>query len=33
MNCRIEFLRKGLEAGMLLEGVGDASLRQLRVVA
>jgi arginine/lysine/ornithine decarboxylase len=29
----IEFLRKGLEAGMLVEGVSDPSLEQLRVVA
>jgi arginine decarboxylase len=28
----IEFLRKGLEAGMLVEGVSDPSLEQLRVV-
>jgi hypothetical protein len=29
----IEFLRKGLDAGMFLEGVSDPSLEQLRVVA
>src|SRR5215210_2524908 len=29
----IEFLRKGLEAGMFVEGVSDPSLEQLRVVA
>src|SRR3954454_11627943 len=29
----IEFLRKGLEAGMYVEGVSDPSLEQLRVVA
>jgi arginine/lysine/ornithine decarboxylase len=29
----IEFLRKGLAAGMLVEGVSDPSLQQLRVVA
>jgi arginine decarboxylase len=29
----VEFLRKGLEAGMFVEGVSDASLEQLRVVA
>jgi arginine/lysine/ornithine decarboxylase len=29
----IEFLRKGLEAGMMVEGVSDSSLEQLRVVA
>ena len=29
----VEFLRKGLEAGMFLEGVSDPSLEQLRVVA
>ena len=29
----IEFLRKGLDAGMLVEGVSDPSLQQLRVVA
>jgi hypothetical protein len=29
----IEFLRKGLDAGMFLEGASDSSLEQLRVVA
>jgi arginine decarboxylase len=29
----VEFLRKGLEAGMFVEGVSDPSLEQLRVVA
>src|SRR3954447_10353660 len=29
----VEFLRKGLEAGMYVEGVSDPSLEQLRVVA
>jgi arginine/lysine/ornithine decarboxylase len=29
----IEFLRKGLDAGMFVEGVSDPSLEQLRVVA
>src|SRR5215208_4391865 len=29
----IQFLRKGLEAGMLVEGVSDPTLEQLRVVA
>src|SRR4051812_12557037 len=29
----IEFLRRGLEAGMYVEGVSDPSLEQLRVVA
>jgi arginine decarboxylase len=29
----IEFLRKGLEAGMMVEGVSDPSLEELRVVA
>jgi arginine/lysine/ornithine decarboxylase len=29
----IEFLQKGLEAGMFVEGVSDPSLEQLRVVA
>jgi len=29
----IEFLRQGLDAGMLVEGVSDPSLEQLRVVA
>src|SRR4051794_23930028 len=29
----VEFLRKGLEAGMYVEGVSDPSLQQLRVVA
>jgi arginine decarboxylase len=29
----IEFLRKGLEAGMFVEGVSDPALEQLRVVA
>ena len=29
----VEFLRKGLEAGMMVEGVSDPSLEQLRVVA
>jgi arginine decarboxylase len=29
----IEFLRKGLEAGMFVQGASDPSLEQLRVVA
>jgi len=29
----LEFLRRGLEAGMYVEGVSDPSLQQLRVVA
>jgi arginine decarboxylase len=29
----IEFLRVGLEAGMVVQGVSDPSLEQLRVVA
>jgi arginine decarboxylase len=29
----VEFLRKGLDAGMFVEGASDPSLEQLRVVA